>query len=81
VGDPAIRPELTIDQLIDRYPVLAEFFVARSMACVGCYIAGFHTLADVSSIYAVETDALIGDLTAFLKEYQPPYAAPDTLDD
>ncbi len=78
--DLSIPPELTVDQLLDCYPVLSEFFVAHSMACIGCYIAGLHTLEDIAAIYRVTTQELIDDLTAYLERSSPGHAETDTLD-
>jgi hybrid cluster-associated redox disulfide protein len=54
---------LTVAELLDGHPGAAAAFAARGMACVGCAMARFETLAEVAAIYAVELDALLEDVT------------------
>lgn len=53
--------ELTVAEILDRWPQTISVFLGRRMACVGCAVAPFETPVDVARIYRV-------DLTPFLHE-------------
>ncbi|MGH2460499.1 MAG: DUF1858 domain-containing protein [Chloroflexota bacterium] len=57
----SINAETNVDELIDRFPTAARVFIRRRMACVGCEIARFESVADVC-------DAYHQPLETFLKE-------------
>lgn len=62
--DPALRGDHTIEQTLERFPALAVVFVRRGMACVGCVMAPFDTLADAAHAYGTEPADLLGELVA-----------------
>lgn len=45
--------DMTVDEVLDRWPALARVFVRYRMACVGCAMARFERLSDVARIYGV----------------------------
>ena len=51
--------ELTVEQLLDRYPRGALFFLERGMLCVGCPTAVFHTLEEVARNYGYPVKVLV----------------------
>src|SRR5438552_3964609 len=57
-----IYPEMTVHRLLNAYPRLAEVFVAHRMACVGCTLSGFHTLAEAAAIYGIELAVWLSEL-------------------
>lgn len=62
--DPTIRSEDTVEQTLDRFPLLAAVFVRRGMACPGCDMAAFETLADAARAYDEEPAHLLAELAA-----------------
>lgn len=60
--DNAITAEWLVDALLTRHPEAASVFVANRMACVGCAISGFHTLAEVAAIYNIDIGTLLQKL-------------------
>ena len=62
-SDDPINPDVLVDVFLTDYPQAANVFVAHAMACVGCPIGGFHTLAEAAEIYNL-------DLRAFLQAIQ-----------
>lgn len=64
--DQAIRGEHTVEQTLERFPALAVVFVRRGMACVGCVMAPFDTLADAARAYGTEPGDLLDELAAAL---------------
>lgn len=53
----------TVAELLEGHPAAAAAFGVRGMACVGCPMARFETLAEVAEAYAVELDALLEEVT------------------
>lgn len=62
VIEPLIFLERTVEQTLDQFPLLAAVFVRRGMACVGCAMARFDTLAEAARTYGQEVDAFQAEL-------------------
>jgi hybrid cluster-associated redox disulfide protein len=62
VFEPLVFLESTVEQTLDQYPLLAAVFVRRGMACVGCAMARFDTLAEAARTYGQETEAFLAEL-------------------
>ena len=62
VIEPPIYFEQTVEQTLDQFPVLAAVFVRRGMACVGCAMAPFDTLAEAARSYGQVADAFLAEL-------------------
>lgn len=58
----ALTPSLTIASMLARWPQTAAVLVARHMACVGCEMNGFETIADAAAVYAIPMLDLLTDL-------------------
>ena len=51
--------ELTVSEIMRRWPATMRLFIDRHLLCVGCPIAPFHILTDVAREHGVEyTDLL-----------------------
>ena len=50
--------DLSVKEIMDRWPETASAFIARRMHCVGCPIGPFHTLADAAAEHQCDEDAL-----------------------
>jgi hybrid cluster-associated redox disulfide protein len=62
VIEPLVFLESTVEQTLDQFPFLAVIFVRRGMACVGCAMARFDTLADAARIYGQRADEFVAEL-------------------
>lgn len=62
VIEPLVFLERTVEQTLDQFPVLAAVFVRRGMACVGCAMARFDTLAEAARTYGQETETFLAEL-------------------
>jgi hybrid cluster-associated redox disulfide protein len=66
-----LHSQLTVESLLRRFPDAARVFLGRGMACPGCAMAPFESLAEVTAVYRVE-------LGRFLEEIEGAVgAAPD----
>jgi len=57
-----IDPTLRVSEVLERWPATAAVFVRRCMACVGCAMAPFDTLADAAAAHGVALGGLLGEL-------------------
>ncbi len=54
--------KLTLEELFQRWPETAVIFQRHQMACVGCAVAPFYTVADAAQVYRLDPDAFIAEL-------------------
>jgi hybrid cluster-associated redox disulfide protein len=60
IGMPVyLTPDITVKELLDRYPRLLQTFMGLGMMCVGCPTEAFHTVADVAKEYGYDLNKLI----------------------
>lgn len=58
--------ELTIEQLLKRWPQTAEVFQRYHMACVGCALASFCRVADAIDTYHLDAQPFLAALEAVI---------------
>lgn len=54
--------EMTIEQLLRRWPETAVIFHQHHMACPGCAVASFYTLIDAANVYGLPPEELIAEI-------------------
>lgn len=57
-----LDPETTTDALMRRWPRTIPILIRHGMLCVGCPIAGFHTLREACTQHGVAFEPFIGAL-------------------
>jgi hybrid cluster-associated redox disulfide protein len=61
-----MRDPITADQVVSEvlssWPKTVPLFIERRLFCVGCSMARFETLADVSKIYRLDLTKFLADL-------------------
>lgn len=57
-----ITADLTVDEVVTRFPAAARVFIRRRMPCVGCDLAHFETIAEVCRIYGQASRAVLAEL-------------------
>ena len=62
MAEPQPVPEMTIADVLEQWPQTATVFQRYQMACVGCVLAPFYTLADAIQIYDVDCAAFLAEL-------------------
>lgn len=50
--------DLTVSEIMRRWPATMRLFIDRRLLCVGCPIAPFHALTDVAREHSVDHDDL-----------------------
>jgi hybrid cluster-associated redox disulfide protein len=59
-----VRLDLTVQTLLDTWPSTREVFIRRRMACVGCDLAPFMTIAEAADSYGIAPRELERELQA-----------------
>lgn len=54
--------EMTIEELLRRWPETAEIFHRHHMACAGCAVAPFYTIIDAAQVYGLPAEQLLAEI-------------------
>ncbi|MCB1425865.1 MAG: DUF1858 domain-containing protein [Zhengella sp.] len=54
--------DMTIEEVMDAWPDTVSVVLHHGMFCVGCPIAGFHTVVDAAHEHAVDLERFTTDL-------------------
>jgi hybrid cluster-associated redox disulfide protein len=55
----SITPDTLVLQVIESYPQTIAVFNDLNMACPGCHVSPFHTIADSAREYGLRSDELL----------------------
>jgi hybrid cluster-associated redox disulfide protein len=61
-----VSPGTIVEELLTAFPELAAVFFRRRMACVGCTMSRFETVAEVAGTYGLDLDGFVAELGASL---------------
>ena len=59
---------LTVAEVMDRWPQTIPIFLRHRMACIGCPIGPFETLAKAAEIYGIEPDCFTKELQQTIRK-------------
>ena len=57
-----ITPDSIVEEIMRLRPQTVRVFLRHKMACVGCSVGPFHTLADASAEHGIDLDQLIREI-------------------
>ena len=57
-------PDMTVDQVMNRWPASIRVFMDFRMGCVGCPIASFHSVDEASREHKIDPVAFLLALRA-----------------
>jgi hybrid cluster-associated redox disulfide protein len=57
-------PDMTVDQVMNRWPASIRVFMDFRMGCVGCPIATFHSIDEASREHDIDGGAFLAELQA-----------------
>ncbi len=60
--EPDIDPDLPIGEIMRRWPQTIPVLMRNNLQCIGCLLASFHTIADVSLEHGVDEEMLVCEL-------------------
>jgi hybrid cluster-associated redox disulfide protein len=73
--EPSEIEDLTVSEILARWPGVLRLFIDRHLLCVGCPIAPFHTLEDVAFEHDVLQDELVAAILAIASATAAPASA------
>lgn len=59
---PTIDPDMSLDEIMRRWPETVSVFMKKRMSCVGCPIASFHTIVDAAEEYHLDEEQFAEEL-------------------
>lgn len=65
---------MVVADVMNRWPETVPVFVSRRMACPGCVMAPFMTVAEASREYRVEPKTFAAELAAAIEKIDGPAA-------
>jgi len=60
----ALTADMTVDQVMHRWPATIRVFIDFKLSCVGCPIATFHSVAEASHEHKLDGGAFLAALQA-----------------
>lgn len=63
-----IDPEMTVDEIMRRWPATIRVFIRNRMLCIGCPIGVFHTVKDACDAHRIDEDNFSGELLAAMRK-------------
>ncbi len=63
-----ITREMTIAEVVQKYPQTVPVFLAHGLMCFGCAIARFENIEQGAMAHGIDVDALMKDLNAAVAE-------------
>lgn len=63
----AIDPNMTVDEIMRRWPATIRVFLRHRMLCVGCPIGIFHTVRDACDAHLLDEQPFSRDLLAAMQ--------------
>ena len=68
VKNSKISGDITVKELLTKYPHLLHMFLDMELQCVGCPAEAFHSLAEVAQEYDLDLDKLLRQLNRNIKK-------------
>lgn len=65
-----ITKEMSITEIVQKYPKTIEVFMRHGMGCLGCAAARFENVAQGAAAHGVDVDNLIAALNKAIEEEQ-----------
>jgi len=62
MSNDKISEEMTIKEVIDKYPETAMVFMKYNVGCIGCLAASFEKVRDIATVHGIDIKALVKDL-------------------
>lgn len=63
-----ITKDMSIIEIVSKYPETVEVFSAYGMGCIGCMAARFENLEQGAMAHGIDVNKLVDDLNAKIKK-------------
>ena len=57
-----IDPDMTVDEIMRRWPTTIRVMIRNNMLCIGCPIGVFHTVADACQAHRIDEESFAREL-------------------
>lgn len=64
----AVTKDMTISEVVQRYPFSVPVFLKHGLFCFGCAVARFENLEQGAIAHGIDPDALVADLNKAVEE-------------
>jgi hybrid cluster-associated redox disulfide protein len=58
----AVRKEMTIGEVIEKYPESAQIMLQHGLHCIGCHVALWETVEQGASAHGIDPNKLVSDI-------------------
>lgn len=62
MSDSVLIADMTVEDVLTRWPQTADIFGRHNMACVGCPVAPFYTISEAAAVYRLSCDEFVKEL-------------------
>jgi len=63
-----ITEDMTIRDVIDKYPETIAVFARYNIGCIGCPAASFEKVKDIAMVHGTDVKAIVKDLNEAIKK-------------
>ncbi|UCH12313.1 MAG: DUF1858 domain-containing protein [Candidatus Omnitrophota bacterium] len=63
-----IKKEMSLAEIVQKYPETTEVFQKHGLHCIGCPIASFETLEQGAAAHGMDLKVLLEDLNKAIKK-------------
>ncbi len=64
----SIDPDMSMDEIMRRWPATIRVLIRHGMFCIGCPIGMFHTVKDACAAHGVAEEAFSRELLAAMRQ-------------
>ncbi len=64
----AIDPDMTVDEIMRRWPATIRVFIRYKMLCIGCPIGIFHTIGDACEAHRLDEESFSREILAAMQD-------------
>ena len=64
----AVSKDMTISEVVQKYPFSVPVFLKHGLFCFGCAVARFENLEQGAVAHGIDPDALVADLNKAVEE-------------
>jgi hybrid cluster-associated redox disulfide protein len=61
-AEATITADMTIGEVLQKYPESLKVFLSHGLMCVGCAVARFENIRQGATAHGIDVDALMKDL-------------------
>lgn len=64
----SIDPDMSVDEIMRRWPATIRVMIRNRMLCIGCPIGIFHTVTDACEAHGVDQEGFERELLAAMRD-------------